>query len=454
MKKRFSVLSAALLCAALLLPACAFAADFSSSGLTVSGTAQQLGAPAGYGGATVTRALRGENPVPDGVNPITGEPFSGAYQPILVSIDAHPGALPHWGVSDADLIYEMPIQADGSTRELALFMGSSPDSAGPVRSSRIPMCSLREMWGGVFCFYGYQEGTTSVLDWVKAYSANKKLAYPYVNGITTSSGWFPRSSDSNHVAPHNVRLDLNAVRGSYAESPAPHSFLFTDTGLERGEAVNGIVISYKSTAPAYVAAYQYDARTGLYERYRNGVPYVDGNNGEACAYANVIVLRTDVSWFNGNSSRPVIRLNGEGVCEIFQNGRYIRGTWVRDCTENSKLSSRMVFLDENGDELPMRAGKTFIQIVDNEQPVVVLSDSLIAGAVEPQQQRLTIGSASAPAATAKPKATRTPKPTSTPESTVEPTAEPTQTPSPVPEQPEESEQPAEGGSPATPGEAS
>ena len=95
MKKRFSVLSAALLCAALLLPACAFAADFSSSGLTVTGTAQQLGAPAGYGGATVTRALRGENPVPDGVNPITGEPFSGAYQPILVSIDAHPGALPH-----------------------------------------------------------------------------------------------------------------------------------------------------------------------------------------------------------------------------------------------------------------------------------------------------------------------------------------------------------------------
>ena len=114
----------------------------------------------------------------------------------------------------------------------------------------------------------------------------------------------------------------------------------------------------------------------------------------------------------------------------------------------------MVFLDENGDELPMKVGRTFIQIVDNEQPVVVLSDSLIAGAVEPQQQRLTIGSASAPAATAKPKATRTPKPTSTPESTVEPTAEPTQTPSPVPEQPEESEQPAEGGSPATPGEAS
>ncbi|MDY5349115.1 MAG: DUF3048 C-terminal domain-containing protein [Candidatus Ventricola sp.] len=443
MKNLFRMLAAGLLCAALILPVCASAADFSASGLTVSGTAQQLGAPQSYGGAKVTVSLPGENPALDGVNPITGEPFSGAYQPILVNIDAHPGALPHWGVSDADLTYEMPIQADGSTRELALFMGTVPDSAGPVRSARIPMCSLREMWGGVFCFYGYQGGSTSVLDWVKAYSANKKLAYPYINGITTNNGWFPRSNDSNHVAPHNVRLDLTAVRDSYTEMPTAHPFLFTDTGLERGEAVDGIVISYKQTSPAYVTAYQYNAQTGLYERYRNGEPYVDANNGEACSYANVLVLRTDVSWYNGNNSRPVIRLNGEGVCEIFQNGRYIRGTWARDCTENSNLGSRMVFLDENGDELPLKVGRTFIQIVDNEQPVVVFSDSAIAGAVEPQQQRLTIGTALAAAATAKPKATRTPKPTATPEPTVEPTAEPTQTPTAVPEQPEETQQPEE-----------
>ena len=443
MKNLFRMLAAGLLCAALLLPVCASAADFSASGLTVSGTAQQLGAPQSYGGAKVTASLPGENSALDGVNPITGEPFSGAYQPILVNIDAHPGALPHWGVSDADLTYEMPIQADGSTRELALFMGTVPDSAGPVRSARIPMCSLREMWGGVFCFYGYQGGSTSVLDWVKAHSANKKLAYPYINGITTNSGWFPRSNDSNHVAPHNVRLDLTAVRDSYTEMPTAHPFLFTDTGLEHGEAVDGIVISYKQTIPAYVTAYQYNAQTGLYERYRNGEPYVDANNGEACSYANVLVLRTDVSWYNGNNSRPVIRLNGEGVCEIFQNGRYIRGTWARDCTENSNLGSRMVFLDENGDELPMKVGRTFIQIVDNEQPVVVFSDSAIAGAVEPQQQRLTIGTALAAAATAKPKATRTPKPTATPEPTVEPTAEPTQTPTAVPEQPEETQQPEE-----------
>ena len=151
-----------LLCAALLLaPALSLAAGFTGGGLTLSSAPQQLGTPE-VGSASVTVSLPGENPAVSGVNPITGEPYSGAYQPALINIDTHPGALPHWGVSAADLIYEMPIQADGSTRSLAVFMGEYPDSAGPIRSARIPMCSLREMWGGVYCFYGYQGGTTSV----------------------------------------------------------------------------------------------------------------------------------------------------------------------------------------------------------------------------------------------------------------------------------------------------
>ena len=207
-----------------------------------------------------------------------------------------------------------------------------------------------------------------------------KLRYPYLNGMGENTAWFTRSSDSHHVAPYNVRLDMNALHENYTASATPHPFLFSGTGLERGEQADGVVIEYKTTSPAYISAYQYNEATGLYDRYRNGEPYIDANNGQACAYANVIVIRTDVTWMNGNNSRPVIRLNGQGACEIFQNGRYIRGTWARDCTENSNLQSRMVFLDENGEELPMKVGKTFIQIVDNEQPVVVYSNSAIAGA--------------------------------------------------------------------------
>ena len=131
-KRKISALMAALLLA-LLAPALALAADFSASGLTLTSEPQQLGKPQDRGSARVSVSLPGENPSVAGVNPITGEPYAGAYQPVLVNIDTHPGALPHWGVSAADLIYEMPIQADGSTRSLAVFMSEYPASAGPIR---------------------------------------------------------------------------------------------------------------------------------------------------------------------------------------------------------------------------------------------------------------------------------------------------------------------------------
>ena len=214
MKQTLRWLAAAIAALVLALPAGVLAEiDISQSGLTVGGTAQQLGAPQSYGSSKITVSVPADNPVQDGVNPITGEAYDGAYQPVLVNIDSHPNALPHWGVASADLIYELPIQRDGSTRQLALFMGEYPESAGPVRSARIPMCSLREMWGAPYYFFGYQGGTTSVKEWVKKNSASRKFAYPYIDLMVKKVGqWYERSGDSGHVAPYNVRLSMAQVQ--------------------------------------------------------------------------------------------------------------------------------------------------------------------------------------------------------------------------------------------------
>ena len=100
----------------------------------------------------ITVDVPGENPVIDGINPLTGETWYDYYYPIAVNIDSHPDALPHWGVASADIIYEMPVQKDGSTRSVALFMGEIPAFAGPIRSGRVPHASVREMWDSVWVF--------------------------------------------------------------------------------------------------------------------------------------------------------------------------------------------------------------------------------------------------------------------------------------------------------------
>ena len=92
-----------------------------------------------------------------------------------------------------------------------------------------------------------------------------------------------------------------------------------------------------------------------------------------------------------------------------------------DTSQSKILRSYISGEDENGNELPMQRGKTFIQIVDNDQPVVVLADQTIAGSVAPQEQRLTIGTSAAKSSkSTKPRATRTPRPTRTPEATATP----------------------------------
>ena len=364
-----------------------------------------------------------ENPAEAGINPITGEQWAGLYHPIMVQIDSSHDALPHWGVSSADIIYEMPLHQAGDTRSVALFMGNIPNIAGPVRSARVPMASLREMWGAAWVFYGTQEywlaeeTTVDVLDFVSQFNPDcmkgGRWVFPFFNGTDMQYyELFGRQSDGEHVAPHNATINLRGVEEYYNYEPVKHPFKFTDTGLDHGTSVTGITIDYRTQKPITKSSYVYDERTGLYTRYREDEQYYDGNNGLVCEYANVIILYSNVSWFNGNASRPVIRLIGQGTADIFQNGKWIRGMWVRgraqgetNVNDPAQQASRLIFLDDTGNELEMKRGKTFVQIVDETKQIVsVTTSEQIAGATVQ----------ATPKPTNPPKATRTPPPTRPP----------------------------------------
>lgn len=402
MKRLFSILMVALL----LLPTVLVAEEMTY--LTLTGKDKDY--------TTTVNAISlpvKENPVVSGENPLTGEAWSGTYSPIMTTVDTHPGAYPLWGISSADLFYEMPIQKDGSTRGLALYMGEIPAGSGPIRSARIAAASLREIWDAPFVYQGMRESKlTSVKDWWKEYRAefwsSGRFQYPLVDLIQ------PRYNDTNervadgHQAPHNVQVNLQAVLNSGKYESTPRPFLFSDEGFTSGAEVKSITIPYKETNPAYVPSYVYSEEEGVYYRYNNGELCLDGINNREVRVANVIVLRTSITW-KGNPG-AVIELVGQGTCEIFSNGRYQRGTWVRASSKKAKeddsIAERMVFLDENGEELTLKRGKTFISIVDNLQEVNITAEGNVSieGA----------SAGKAPKATPTPAPTRTPRPTRTP----------------------------------------
>ena len=78
LKKLICLCFAACLCLLAAFPACA-AFDVAQTGLTFSGEAQQLGKPKDYGSSKVTLSVPNDRPAEDGINPITGEYWTGEY---------------------------------------------------------------------------------------------------------------------------------------------------------------------------------------------------------------------------------------------------------------------------------------------------------------------------------------------------------------------------------------
>lgn len=398
---------AAALALMLAVPACVSAEDVAY--LTLTGKSKDYSST-----VTAIKVPAEDNPVIVGENPLTGEPWEGEYRPVMTTIDMHPEAYPHWGVGSADLMFEMPIQKDGSTRGLALYMSEIPEGSGPVRSARIAAASIREMFDAPLIYYGMREAkATSVKDWWRKYHKEfwqkGKFDYPLIDLIQGryNDGYYERVKDG-HQNPHNVQANVNAVRDMSMEEADPVVFLFTDEGMVTDTKVNTITIPYKETSKAYVPSYLYDEEEGVYYRYNNGEQCVDALTYQPLTFANVILLRTSITW-KGNPG-AVIELVGQGTCEIFSNGYYQRGTWVRASSKKSNeedsIDERFVFLDENGEEFKFMRGPTFISIMDNEQAVNIAA----AGNVKIEGAK----AGEAPKATPTPAPTRTPRPTRTP----------------------------------------
>ena len=293
------------------------------------------------------------HPVIPGESPTTGLPTSkDTYLPILVQIDNNLGALPQWGIADADIMYEFPIQGGGWTRFTALFSDTHPHEAGPVRSARTMNVDLREEWDAVFVHYGQQEAPGSdVREELRNYGVNQKGLN--IDGIGNKyQDYFERVR--YHFAPHNVTVyvdKLSQLTAGLNYNFPIRPFLFTDEMPYTGPAAGKITIDQKGN-PDMASAFVYDQYSGDYQRFTVEGPYIDLMKPEqGLTYANVVIQRSKLT-YNNHSLNPVLKeMIGKGAADIFVGGKYIAGAWSR-----SGLSDRTVFFDQNGNELALQRG--------------------------------------------------------------------------------------------------
>ena len=311
------------------------------------------------------------NPEVAGQSPTTGLPWTGTYLPMLVQIDNAAGGLGYrapWGASYADIMYETPLHKSGETRLSYLFSDFIPDSVGPVRSARVTHVELREEWDCGFLYYGGQpyEGT-NIDDAFRKTGATKKGVL-FSGIVSAGKPWKKYYTVVKGLAsPHDMNANVKAMQALIpANFKAPsRPYLFTDALPELGDFAGSIFVTMPKKE--YSSSFTYDANKNAYLRFVNGEPYIDKDTKEQLSFSNVIIQRTKVTYKRVDA--PVTVNIGSGNADIFIGGRYIPGYWMR-----TGMNQRTVFFDQEGNELKLQRGKTFICITDFSTPVAYTAE--------------------------------------------------------------------------------
>ncbi len=294
------------------------------------------------------------------LNPLTGEAVEediSMYRPFGVMINNLPPSLPQRGISNAEILYEIPAEG-GVTRMFALFTDISDiESIGTVRSIRPYYAQIGFGYDAIIIHAGGSEA---------AYSLLRTTGWDHIDGVreTYAAKPFARDPDRVHNGlEHSLFADgaklMEAIdeKGFELEHEGgeyDYGLKFSEDAVEQctGEAEYARITfnTYKSMS------FEYDAGDGLYYASQYDGEYLDENTGEQVSYTNLFFLDTDIRILDGYG-RLEVRTTGEGSGWFCTGGKCVEITWERE----DEYSPFHYYLPD-GSELELGVGHTYVGI--------------------------------------------------------------------------------------------
>lgn len=285
------------------------------------------------------------------------EPYSG--RPFMVMINNIQAALPHRGVTKADILYEL-LAEGGITRMMAVFSDvEAVDEIGPVRSIRPYFIDLGLSYNSVICHAG---GSTA------AYSRLYGGGIAYIDGLTSyklaNAFYRDQQRQWDGYATEHTLFTTGENLYKIASEEKKYSLELSDgyeTGLNfvkdgtpaGGQSAKKITVSfgYKTTEA------NYDETSGVYTLKQFGKNYVDETTGKQPEFTNIMTIRAQ-TYTVDDYGRLSITLNGEGAGWYACGGKYVPITWKRE----SGTSPFHYYL-EDGTELSVGVGSSYIAVI-------------------------------------------------------------------------------------------
>lgn len=347
-----------------------------SAAQTAAGSEGEF-SPAAYG-----QQLTGQTYVNNSLTSVyTGLPVTAALanqRPLAVMMPTDEAAQPSYGISRADVLYEI-MEEGGISRQMAII----PDwqdlpRIGNLRSCRLYYLYAAREWDPILIHFGgvaYMKGTIDAGD-----ITNLSGTYEYgTGGAAPGAGYFYRTKD--RTAPHNAYISAAGIDRACASLGYPltlradyynrRHFNFVKNGLNDLSQYGAAAVSAQTVDLSRVFSYTrsalyYDAAEGVYRKTLHGKKQVDGINGQQLTFTNVIIQNTQWRQLDRKGYLSFDMLGTQDDGWYCTKGKAIHVTWF-------KVSPWMptLYYDDSGNEIEMNPGKTYIAVAQAGKNVVL-----------------------------------------------------------------------------------
>ena len=304
-----------------------------------------------------------EEPAMSYYNPLNGEALTAPYvgRVFAVTINNVEQALPHHGLTQADIFFEMFIN-DYATRGLALFSNvAEVESIGSIRSTRYNFTDLALAYNLILCHASASDAVLSDMYSNGVDNMNVDGAIGYrdsyrydVQGYDWEHCLFLDGEDAIEAA-QDKDFDLEV-------SDKDYGMIFAEDGTPAsGEGAAEVKIVFTLDGRTKTTKMVYDEEIGKYVYYQYGDMMVDENNNEPEAFTNVIVILAETE---NVGVYHVADLYGEGEGYYACGGKIVKIKWVHE-----EETDPITFFMEDGSPLQQGIGSSYIAIAPTESSV-------------------------------------------------------------------------------------
>lgn len=280
-------------------------------------------------------------------------------RPVAIMVDNETKALPHYGLTEADVVYElMNSTANGRiTRLMAIVKDwGKIEQFGSIRSTRPTNIMLAAEWNAVLVHDG---GPFYIDEWLaQDYSANFSGGFTRVN-----NGKSREFTEYVCAGDLDEKFANSKYSTEYNEYYPGQHFVFSDSELELTDGAIDCT-HIELPFPHNKSTLEYNEETGTYDYYEYGKAHTDPQHDNAqLTFKNLLIQDCTFSQLDENGYLIYNAIDNAGRDAYYiTNGKAKKLIWGK-----ASGGDITVFLDEQtGEKVVMNTGKTYIALVPDD----------------------------------------------------------------------------------------